>query len=306
MKFKIICCLVCLFCTSCYSQENTNDNFQPVTTLVDEQVKKVDNSKDNLSKVEDSVNNLKTNNETIKKEADTLITEPLTPSGKKSVENIKNNSEKISLLLNSIQNYIENIKINLVHISEYSKQILEKNKQTNKYIEKLQKLEKENEQLKRDAQSKLYSYLTAIFGISLLTIVAGFVVAFFVDKKLGLTISAIGIMTLAFAAGATFYLKWIAIIGIIVTITGLLFSVGLLIYHLTRGNKQINTLVTANEQTIELVEAIKQELDPETKVTFFGDKALPGIAQAIQDEKTQDLVRNIRETKLKPKINKTI
>jgi hypothetical protein len=82
--------------------------------------------------------------------------------------------------------------------------------------------------------------------------------------------------------------------------------IGLLIYAIIKNKTAIeaalsnlNIFKKATTQTVSTLEATKQYMTLKGRQAVFGDGAIPGVAHAIQDEETMDVVREMRS-----KINK--
>jgi hypothetical protein len=138
-------------------------------------------------------------------------------------------------------------------------------------------------------------------------VITGVVLLFVtVNKNLGYAICGIGVLTLAMAAGALFFLETIAYIGIAIIALGVITALLALVWKIFKADREIVTLNQANVENVRLVEAVKQVLPVEKKLELFGDRAIPGKVQNIQTEKTKKLVAKIRKEILKPEIEETI
>jgi|DEB0MinimDraft_10_1074344.scaffolds.fasta_scaffold14675_3 hypothetical protein len=155
-------------------------------------------------------------------------------------------------------------------------------------------LEGENEHLRNQALKAIYDYLVWVFVIGFLVVIGGAAVAFFVGRKLGISILAIGVVTLGFGAAATFYLKWIAITGFVLIGIGVLTTIGLLIYGVFEDRKKKKKLAQATIDNVKLVEAVKENIPDDLRTKFFGEGSIPGVAQSIQTEDTQKIVAKVR------------
>lgn len=218
---------------------------------------------------------------------------------RESVNTAKTHSEKIGSNLNSIDTEVKEIA-----------KTAEKLTAVNTNVEKLEKtikvLQEENNSIKQDAVKKLYSYLGVIFFAGTVVVLAGVALSFFYSRKVGITIAGMGMIALCLAAGATFYLKYLAILGAgVVALTVIGTIIYLVITTVNESNKK-NDLEKTTEENVELLEVVKQELSPDKKIEIFGDRARPGIAHSIQTEKTKKKVQEIREKTLKKKIAPTI
>jgi hypothetical protein len=152
-------------------------------------------------------------------------------------------------------------------------------------------LENEADRLRNSALEDIYQYLVWVFILGFLVVVGGSIVAFFVSRKLGVSILAIGIVVLGFGAAATFYLKWIAITGFVLVGLGILSTIALLVYGIYEESSKTKKLKVATEENVKLIDEVKQKLPEEIKTTFFG---AGGVAQVIQNPETKKIVSDIR------------
>ena len=256
----------------------------------------------------------KSTDETIK---ETKISNDLIIQKSKQVEQeistIDQIPESINESIYTIRSEADKIHINLDKINIRNSEILKSaeklatvNTNVLKLENKISQLQEENNKTKQEAVQKLYSYLGLIFIIGSVVVLVGIALAFFYNRKVGITIAGLGVLALSLAAGATFYLKYLAIVGALIlggTVMGTTIYLALLAI---RENKKNTDLEKINEENVELIEVVKQELPSEKKVEIFGDRAKPGLAHNIQSQKTKDKVQEIRKTKLKDKINPTI
>lgn len=152
-------------------------------------------------------------------------------------------------------------------------------------------LENEAERLRNNALEDIYQYLVWVFILGFLVVIGGSVVAFFVSRKLGVSILAIGIVVLGFGAAATFYLKWIAIIGFVLVGLGILSTIALLVYGIHEESSKKKKLENATIENVRLLDAVKKKLPEDSKEAIFGDG---GVAQTIQNSDTQKIVAAVR------------
>lgn len=161
-------------------------------------------------------------------------------------------------------------------------------------------LESQQAEAKAKAISRLYTYLGGMFALGFLMIVGGAVLAFFVSKKGGLLLSALGVVIVAASAALTMYLEWVALAGVIVLGLSVLSAIGYGIFLAVKSKNDDNAV---QEQT-QLVEMMKQDLPEEAKKTIFGDRAKPGLVSTIQSVATVKRVAAARQ-RLKPLIEPT-
>lgn len=152
-------------------------------------------------------------------------------------------------------------------------------------------LENEADRLRNSAIEDIYQYLVWVFILGFLVVVGGSIVAFFVSRKLGVSILAIGIVVLGFGAAATFYLKWIAITGFVLVGLGILSTIALLVYGIYEESSKKKKLEVATTENVKLIDEVKQKLPDEIKTTIFG---AGGVAQVMQNPDTKKIVAEIR------------
>lgn len=160
-------------------------------------------------------------------------------------------------------------------------------------------LKEEREQL--ESKQDLFRILTIMFAIGGIAIAAGIVLSFY-NPRLGIMVAGIGLILTAVAAGGVYYLKWIAIMGIVMVSVGVVIAVGFLIWSLRQG--RVDREVA--EVNTELLEMTKQDLPEESKKQIFGDGLKPGAADNLQSAIAKKRIQQIRTTKIKPKAEKTI
>jgi len=158
-------------------------------------------------------------------------------------------------------------------------------------------LENEKTKLQNKAVENIYSYLGIIFAIGTLTVIAGAALAFFINPKSGLFVCGLGLIGLAVAAAATYYLKVVAIVGIIGVGAVIIGIIGYIVYVAIRQKKEVKVLTTATEETVNLVEKIKDHMPQEKKVEIFGTNSVPGKAQEIiKSESSRKIIDKIRKS----------
>ena len=224
----------------------------------------------------------------IDKSADEIKKEATAPSDKpidwelltKNADNIKTNNGVIKDQAKEIGKVNTDIQKSTVDVKALENKIIS--------------LQKENDQVRSDAIKNLYSYLGWIFGLAFAVIIGGAVVAFFVNKKAGMVLVGVGMLGIALAAGAIFYLKTIAAVGIYIIIGTILTCIGYVIYLVKQEVTKKTHLVTANEENVTVIDQLKKELAPEVKEKYFGTSEKEGIVHLMQSDTTKDIVSEIR------------
>jgi len=129
----------------------------------------------------------------------------------------------------------------------------------------------EEERAKADGAIRAVLKWLIVAGVGVLAV--GVFLAVKVDLKAGLAVAAGALLLIGAATLVHEYLEWIAI-GAAILIAGVIAGIGYLLWQ-SRA---------AFFQTGNLVEAIKQQMDPETLKAIFGDGAVPGLVHQIVDD----------------------
>jgi len=127
------------------------------------------------------------------------------------------------------------------------------------------------EQAKADGAVRAVLKWLIVAGVGVLAV--GVFLALKVDMKAGLAVSAGALLLVGAATLVHQYLEWIAV-GAAVLIAA---AIGGIAWMLWRSRQ-------AFFQTGNLVEAIKQQMDPESIKAVFGDGAVPGLVHQIVDD----------------------
>ncbi|MBE3100136.1 MAG: hypothetical protein IMZ44_23705 [Planctomycetes bacterium] len=129
----------------------------------------------------------------------------------------------------------------------------------------------EEERAKADGAVRAVLKWLIVAGVGILAV--GVFLALKVDLKAGLAVSAGALLLVGAATLVHQYLEWIAI-GAAVLIAAAIAGIAWMLWR----SRQ------AFFQTGNLVEAIKQQMDPETVKAIFGDGAVPGLVHQIVDD----------------------
>jgi len=127
------------------------------------------------------------------------------------------------------------------------------------------------EQAKADGAVRAVLKWLIVAGVGVLAV--GVFLALKVDMKAGLAVGAGALLLIGAATLVHQYLEWIAV-GAAVLIAAAIGGIGWMLWR----SRQ------AFFQTGNLVEAIKQQMDPESLKAVFGDGAVPGLVHQIVDD----------------------
>jgi len=276
--------------------DNTAQSIETASVLQSENIQKIQQA-NTASKT--AVATIRTETEQSNLAANSIGTKTQDASIRNDVTAIVNHNQKIRESADTIDKNSETISVNVDAAGKHNQQINKDAAAVADLQKKVVELENQKQQLENEAIKNLYTTLSFFFGLGFVTIIAGLVMAFLVNRKLGYTIAAVGLMGLAAAAGAIYYLKTIAIVSIVVIIAAIVLCVVLGVWYAIRESTEKKDLEQANVENVQLVQTIKNRLDPTAKVEIFGETR-EGIVQKIQSDKTRKIVRRVKD-KIEPK-----
>jgi len=158
-------------------------------------------------------------------------------------------------------------------------------------IEELEDLVTEYEQsdreVRKEALENLYENIALFFTIGFALIVGGIFVMFWVSRKLGGTILAIGFLTVGFATASQYYLEEMAQVGLYIFIGGFLLTAVIVGFMLLNGKHNEKALL----EIVELIEEMKEHLDDEERKEIFGRD---GFASRLTSPMTKKIVSQIK------------
>ena len=158
-------------------------------------------------------------------------------------------------------------------------------------IEELEDLVTEYEQsdreVRKEALENLYENIALFFTVGFAMIVGGVFVMFWVSRKLGGTLLAIGFLTIGLATASQYYMQEMAQIGLYVFVGGFLLTVVIVGFMLMNGKNYEKAI----EEIVELIEEMKDHLDDEERKEIFGRD---GFASRLQSPMTKKIVAQIK------------
>jgi len=158
-------------------------------------------------------------------------------------------------------------------------------------IENLEDLVTEYEQsdreVRKEALQNLHSFITLFFVIGFGMLVGGAFLTFWVSRKLGGTVLAIGVLTVGFASASQYYLEEIATVGLIVLIVGFVASLGVVGWMLIDGRNNKKAI----EEIVELIEETKDHLTLEERQEIFGRD---GFASHMTSDLTKKIIAQVK------------
>lgn len=153
-----------------------------------------------------------------------------------------------------------------------------------KEVEKFRQAETDG---RSDSLREIRKYITLFFVAGFAMLAGGVFVTFWVNRKMGIAIAGVGILTLGLAAASQYYLEIIAQIGLWVLAGGAVVLIVLWVreMHSSETNK------SAIKEIVELIEAMKKMLTEEERKTIFGKE---GVASKMTSPMTKHIVSKIR------------
>lgn len=195
-----------------------------------------------------------------------------------------------------IQTYAEKAKEQTDIIAKENSNISKNNDSVKKLESQIAKLKEQLDSARQDGIRSLYTSLKFFFGLAFLAIMAGLVLSFFVDRKLGMSIAGVGLLGLALATGAVYYLQTIAYIAMAIIIVSLVLCVGIGIWALINISRDKKILKVANTENVGLIEDIKNNhLDDVAKEKIFGPDSIKSLVKEWQSPTTVKVVKAAQE-----------
>jgi len=203
------------------------------------------------------------------------------------IDSIEDSAESIKETVDEAQK--ENVRIDesledLEAANVISSSLLYKIEQLEQAVEAYKESDRE---VRREALENLHSYITLFFVIGFATIMIGTFLTFWVNKKLGGVVLAIGVITVGFAAASQYYLQEIAIVGLVVLILGFVVTLGVIIWLLLDGKND----KVAMKEIVSLVEAMKHHLTEEERKEIFGPS---GLASRMTSDLTKKVIAQVK------------
>ena len=203
------------------------------------------------------------------------------------IDSIEDSAESIKETVDEAQK--ENVRIDesledLEAANVISSSLLYKIEQLEQAVEAYKESDRE---VRREALENLHSYITLFFVIGFATIMIGTFLTFWVNKKLGGVVLAIGVLTVGFAAASQYYLQEIAIVGLIVLILGFVVTLGVIIWLLLDGKND----KVAIKDIVSLIEAMKDHLTEEERKEIFGPT---GLASRMTSDLTKKVIAQVK------------
>ena len=158
-------------------------------------------------------------------------------------------------------------------------------------IEELEDLvksyEESDREVRREALENLHEKITLFFTVGFAMIVGGVFVMFWVSRKLGGTILAIGFLTVGLSLASQYYMEELAEVGLYVFAGGFLLTAVIVGFMLMNGKNNEKAML----EVVQLIEAMKDKLSAKERKEIFGQD---GIAYRLTSKLTKEIVSKIK------------
>ena len=231
--------------------------------------------------------------ETIDDQADSILNDiALVPEDKNynidpALESIEDSAEAIKETVDDAQKEQVRIDESLEDLEQANNRVAAAVGQIEELEDLVAEYEQSDREVRKEALENLYNSITLFFTIGFAMIVGGAFVMFWVSRKLGATLLGIGFLTIGFASASQFYMEEIAQVGLYVLIGGFLLTMVILAFMLLNGKNNEKAI----QETVQLVEAMKDKLTEEERKEIFGQD---GIASRMTSSMTKNIVAKIK------------
>ena len=227
----------------------------------------IQNIKEKITEVSAGLDSLRTSYESLQKDT-------------KKLQQLNNNIQRTNEKLNTVEGKVSNLKSKRSELQS-----------------DLEKLKKENEELKSSRQEMLNMIWVGLAGMGAVILLGSIGLLIFAGRtRLGIMGATMGVITIGVASALIVYAEYIALAGIVgiagILVTGCIYGY---ITYVEKKEKEANE--KALEETVGTVEAMKEDLDDDSKKKIFGKGAEPGIAHLLQNEDTRRRINEIRKRK---------
>jgi len=239
--------------------------------------------------IRDASGTVQSNLESIDEEADSILNGiALSPNQNDPLlDSIENNAESIKEHVDDAEKEQIRIEEALEDLSSANARVAGAIGQIEKLEDLVQEYEQSDREVRKEALENLHGFITLFFVIGFGMLIGGAFLTFWVNAKLGGVVLAIGVLTVGFAAASQYYLEEIATVGLVVLIVGIVASLGVVGWMLIDGRND----KSAVKEIVQLVEAMKERLDPEERKEIFGHN---GVASKLTHDNTKKVIAQIK------------
>ena len=231
--------------------------------------------------------------ETIDDQADSILNDiALVPEDRNynidpTLESIEDSAETIKETVDNSQKEQIRIDESLEDLEQANNRVAAAVGQIEELEELVTEYEQSDREVRKEALENLYENIALFFTIGFALIVGGVFVMFWVSRRLGGTILAIGFITVGFATASQYYLEEMAQVGLYIFIGGFLLTAVIVGFMLLNGKHNEKALY----EIVELIEEMKEHLDPEERKEIFGRD---GFASRLTSPMTKKIVSQIK------------
>ena len=286
---NLVMAFVVLTLIGCEAIQEINRPDNTASTVVDS----VREQKEQTEEITDSTEAIAGTLESIDREAESILNDiALVPEDRNY--NIDPTLDSIEGSAEAIKERVDEAEKEQIRIEEALEDLESANARVSAavgQIEQLEDLVKDYEQsdreVRKEALENLHSFITLFFVIGFGMLVGGAFLTFWVSRKLGGTVLAIGVLTVGFASASQYYLEEIATVGLVVLIVGFVASLGVVGWMLLDGKNDKKAIA----EIVELIEETKDHLSPEERKEIFGRD---GFASHMTSDLTKKIVAQVK------------
>ena len=286
---NLVMAFVVLTLIGCEAIQEINRPDNTASTVVDS----VREQKEQTEEITDSTEAIAGTLESIDREAESILNDiALVPEDRNY--NIDPTLDSIEGSAEAIKERVDEAEKEQIRIEEALEDLESANARVSAavgQIEQLEDLVKDYEQsdreVRKEALENLHSFITLFFVIGFGMLVGGAFLTFWVSRKLGGTVLAIGVLTVGFASASQYYLEEIATVGLVVLIVGFFAALGVVGWMLIDGKNNKKAI----EEIVELIEETKDHLSPEERKEIFGRD---GFASHMTSDLTKKIVAQVK------------
>ena len=288
---NIMTVIIFVMLTGCeIFQEITTETPEHTSSTVVDSVREQREQTDEITNASEVIGN---DLETIDDQADSILDDiALVPENKNY--NIDPTLESIEDSAEAIKETVDDAQQEQIRIDEALEDLEQANNRVSAAVGQIEDLEdlvteyeQSDREVRKEALENLYENIALFFTVGFALIVGGAFVMFWVSRKLGGTILAIGFLTVGFATASQYYLEEMAQVGLYVFVGGFLLTVVIVGFMLLNGKNNEKAML----EIVQLVEAMKDKLTEKERKEIFGQD---GIASRLTSNMTKNIISKIK------------
>ena len=287
---KKVIMVVMLAMIGCEALQDINSYPENTASTVVDSVREQREQTDEITNASEVIGN---DLETIDQKADAILNDiALVPEDRNynidpTLDSIENSAEEIKETVDDAQKEQIRIDESLEDLEAANNRVAAAVGQIEQLEDLVAEYEQSDREVRKEALENLYENIALFFTIGFALIVGGVFVMFWVSRKLGGTILAIGFLTVGFATASQYYLEEMAQIGLYIFIGGFLLTAVIVGFMLLNGKHNEKALY----EIVELIEEMKEHLNTKERKEIFGRD---GFASRLTSPMTKKIVSQIK------------